>query len=144
MEKLILVAVYDMLRFKGEQHLYLKSKNYLGVYYTEPIYDLYSISKNYGGVVKNGNTSILTEIYSITENDLLNLDYFYGINVLNYTPIYNKKIIQTSYGECVIYLYNKSIIGKPKIESGDYIKWKENLKKEITIEEKFTSRHSIE
>lgn len=145
MEKLILIAVYDALRLYGsENKIYLDKADYLGIFYTEPIYDLYSISKNYGGIVENGSTSILTEIYLIDEDDLSYLDYVHGMKTVGYNSMYKKKIIQTSYGECLIYIYDKPINGKPRIESGDYIEWKENIKKEIKTTEEFSSRHGIE
>jgi len=145
MEKLILIAVYDSLRLEGsEGYIYLDKKQYLGIYYTEPIYDLYSINKTYGGIVKNGNTSVLTEIYLIDETDLSYLEFFYGMVVTGYNSLYKQETIQTPYGECLLYIYDRPVTGKPKIESGDYIKWKENIKKEIKTTEEFTSRHGIE
>ena len=147
MEKLIQVAVYDALRMDGSENLiYLDEAEYQGIYYTEPIYDLYSTSKNYAGLVKNGNTSVLLEIYTIDENILLHLDYFHGLATTSYMSPYTKETIKTSYGECTIYMYDRPTIGKPKIDSGDYISWKENLKKMIKQQEEkeFSSRHSIE
>lgn len=145
MEELILIAVYDSLREEGSENwAYLEKKQYLGIYYTEPIYDLYSINRNYGGIVENGNTSVLTEIYSITEADLTHIEYFYGIDITGYKALYKQTTIQTPYGECFLYIYDKPVIGKPKIDSGDYIKFKENLRKEMKKTEELTSRYGME
>lgn len=145
MQEKILIAVYDSLCQDGENwEYYLDLSEYVGTYYTEPIYNLFSISKEYGGLTKDGNTSVKLELYYIDEYTLKLLEHYYGENTINSKNPYGKDIISTSYGDCFIWFYNGNVSGKPLIESGDYIKFKEYLKKEIKMTENLMSRHGME
>lgn len=133
MEERILVGVYDDLRQEGDSYkIFMSEANYLGTYYTEPEYELYSLSKKYPGLKQGGSTSILLEIFEVNKETLKNIDYYEGCNDLDaYMNIYNKIEIDTPFGPCIIYEYNRVIVNKPRIESGDWFKFKRDVKKDF-------------
>lgn len=129
----ILVGLYDELRQDGNSYSgYMESATYLGTYYTEPEYSLYSISRNYPGLKLGGSTSILLEIFEIDKVTLKNIDLYEGCSEVDpYLNIYNKIEIETPFGTCFVYEYNRIIINKPRIESGDWFRHKKDVKKQL-------------
>jgi gamma-glutamylcyclotransferase (GGCT)/AIG2-like uncharacterized protein YtfP len=133
----ILLAVYDHLRRDGNEHkTYMEDAKYLGTWYTDPEYDLYSTQVNYPGLVKEGSTSILLEIFEVDAATIKNCDYFEGYNEYNYMCTFKRETIETPFGNSFIYIYNKPIIGKPNIESGDWLKYKKEIKQKLLTEKK--------
>lgn len=136
-EKRILIAVCDTLRKGGSQYrsVLLDAKNdteYLGVYFSEPIYDIYHIHKNSVGLVVNGSTSIKFEVYEINESEIDNIDYNYDIglyDMFQYSTDFERRKIKTSYGDAYTYFWTGNIKIKPKIDSGDYIEYDQAIHK---------------
>lgn len=133
-ENRILIGVYDGLREGGEAHYpYMNGAKYVGTYYTEPEYSLYHLSRDWPGLKTNGSTSILLEIYEVSHDSLKNIDYYEGFNMLDpYLNIYTRISIDTPFGKCFIYEHNRLNANKPLIECGDWLKYKKNLKNEVS------------
>jgi len=133
MEEKILVGLYDDIRQDGHSHgVFMGTAKYLGTFYTEPEYSLYSLSKKYPGLKLGGSTSILLEIFEVDKETLRNIDYYEGYSEIDpYLNIYNRIDIDTPFGPCYIYEYNRVIVNKPRIESGDWFRFKQDIKKKI-------------
>ena len=128
-----LVGVYDDLRQEGDAYkIYMGDANYLGTFYTEPEFDLYSLSRKYPGLVKDGSTSILLEVFEVNDITLFGMDYYEGCSEFDpYMNIYNRIEIDSPWGPCFIYEYNRVIINKPRIDSGDWFRFKREVKKKF-------------
>jgi gamma-glutamylcyclotransferase (GGCT)/AIG2-like uncharacterized protein YtfP len=133
MEERILVGLYDGLRQGGRSYeVFMSEATYIGTYYTEPEYSLYSLTKEYPGLKSGGSTSILLEIFEVNKETLKNIDYYEGYSEIDpYLNIYNREEIETPFGLCFIYEYNRIIVNKPMIDSGDWFKFKRDVKKNI-------------
>jgi gamma-glutamylcyclotransferase (GGCT)/AIG2-like uncharacterized protein YtfP len=133
-EEKFLIGVYDHLRRDGEANdMYLHDAKYIGTYYTDPDFDLYALSPAYPGLRKGGSTSVLLEIFEVTEDDIKIADYYEGFS--EFAPsqsIFDRIEIDTPFGPCYVYEYSKIISGKPLIESGDWFQHKASIKKEIS------------
>jgi len=133
MEQKFLLGVYDHLRRGGEaNYTYMSGATYLGTYYTEPDYDLYHLSSEYPGLRCEGSTSILLEIFEVTDEILKTTDFYEGTNPFApHQNIFNRIEIDTPYGPCFIYEYSKALVSKPKIETGDWFKYRKSLRQRI-------------
>jgi gamma-glutamylcyclotransferase (GGCT)/AIG2-like uncharacterized protein YtfP len=126
-----LVAVYGSLRKGLHNHGVLANSELLGMFDSDPIYDMYSVCGSYPGILKDGNTSIKMEVYLVNSEVSKNLDQLEG-----YRPghehfnHYNKIEIQTPFGKANTYLYNRTAKGLEKVESGDWFSYKTNKLKE--------------
>lgn len=125
MNKKILVAVYGSLRQGLHNHKLLESSNYLGDFNTEPIYSLYSLG-SFPGLKENGNTSVVMEVYEVTEAVARNVD-----SLESYTPggnntFYDKISIETPWGTASVYTYVNELPQSSLVESGDWKEFKEN------------------
>jgi len=123
----MLVAVYGSLR-KGlsNYNYYLKTSKYVGSFESEPIYTLKSLEA-FPALLKEGETSVVMEIFRINQDTLDALDKLegtYGIDDKN--NFYNREMIETPYGEAFVYFYNSAedIKDARIVRSGD---WKEYL-----------------
>lgn len=132
MEKRFLIAVYGCLRKGLNMHGNLSSDSiYIGNYDTEPIYDMYSI-KSFPGVVKNGNTSIRMEVYEVSEKTLDHIDGLEGVSSIHDDlSLFIKELIETPYGDAYLYIYNEDIKNKVKVDCGDWLQFKTEIKKMI-------------
>ena len=120
----ILVAVYGTLRKESGNHRILSSSptaQFVGMHVTEPKYTMYSLG-GFPGVKENGETAIITEIYSVEDEfTKRRLDALEG-----YTPgnednnFYNKVKINTEFGEAEMYIYNYTVNEDRIISSGDW------------------------
>ena len=133
MEERILVGVYDGLRkFCKSHYPYMEGATYLGTYYTEPDYTMYYLSPEYPGVKLDGSESILLEIYEVTKDILHNIDYFEGVcSTQKFMNIYNRVNIDTPFGPTWIYEYNRVVVNRPKIYSGDWLRYKIEIGKSV-------------
>lgn len=121
------VAVYGTLKKKESNHEhYLSKAKYVGEYETEPIYNFYSIDDQFPGITLNGNTSIVMEVYEVTNDQLNEIDILEGYTQNNKdNNHYNRIEINTPYGKAFTYIYNRSINGLSKIL--EYNDWKEYI-----------------
>ena len=128
MKETVLVGVYDSLRKVGKYHnAYMRNAEYLGVYYTEPEFTLYSLAREFPGLRRGGSTSVLLEIYRITREELKNMDFLQCSGNDDSVNLYNRVEIDTPFGECYIYEYTKIIMNKPRIESGDWFQYRKQI-----------------
>jgi gamma-glutamylcyclotransferase (GGCT)/AIG2-like uncharacterized protein YtfP len=124
-----LVAVYGSLRKGLSNHSLLVDSEYVGEYATEPIYDMYSVSGSFPGLVMHGSTSIHMEVYSVTEVVAGRLDRLEGYRVGEESNNhYNKVEIDTPFGKASLYIYNHSTKSMVKVESGNWASFKEYVK----------------
>jgi gamma-glutamylaminecyclotransferase len=125
------VAVYGSLRKGLSNHRLLEQSKFLGTFETPPEYSMYSIGLAFPGLKSNGSTSIVMEVYEVDEYTLGRLDmlegYRKGAEDSNH---YNKKTMQSPFGEVAWYEYNKPITDKIKVEEGDWTEFK-NLHKNL-------------
>lgn len=124
-----LVAVYGSLRKGLHNHSLLADSEYIGEYTTEPIYDMYSVSGSYPGLVLHGSTSIHMDVYSVTEQVAKNLDRLEGYKAGEESSNhYNKITVDTPFGKAGLYIYNYSTKSMVKVESGNWVSFKEYVK----------------
>lgn len=127
MEVTYLLAVYGALRQQGVSNYLLSKAKYIGDFDTDLIYDMYSFI-SFPALIENGNTSIKMEVYEIDKDTLNTLnriqEYERGVKVENFFTMTN---IETPYGEALTSFYNGKISNKVKIESGDWIEFKQEL-----------------
>lgn len=109
-----LVFVYGTLR-KGEcNHSLLQNSEYLGMFETEPNYQLFNIG-SYPGVTE-GNCRVIGEVYRINDDTLKQLD------ILEDVPIeYIRESIETPYGSAWFYIYNGVSSLDETITSGNWV-----------------------
>ncbi|WP_375752397.1 gamma-glutamylcyclotransferase [Vibrio sp. HN007] len=109
-----LVFVYGTLR-KGEcNHHLLERSEYLGMYETEPNFQLFDLGQ-YPGLTEGGH-SIIGEIYRVDNETLAQLD------ILEDIPIeYRRESIETQFGQAWIYIYQQSATPEQVIESGNWL-----------------------
>lgn len=134
MEELHLIAVYGDLRKGCSSHNeILKHQTHIGDFDSEPSYSMYSFGL-FPALLNYGNTSIKMEVYAVTDNVLNRINqlqkYEKGREIDN---LYDLDTIETPYGEARIYYYNQHVAGKPMIESGDWVTFKEGIKHEMKL-----------
>lgn len=125
MDKKILVAVYGSLRQGLHNHRLLESSNYLGDFNTEPIYSLYSLG-SFPGLKENGNTSVVMEVYEVTEAVARNVDNLEGYTPNGNNTFYDKISIKTPWGTASVYTYVNELPQSSLVESGDWKEFKKN------------------
>lgn len=125
MDKKILVAVYGSLRQGLHNHRLLESSNYLGDFNTEPIYSLHSLG-SFPGLKENGNTSVVMEVYEVTEAVARNVDNLEGYTPGGNNTFYDKISIETPWGTASVYTYVNELKSSSLVESGDWKEFKEN------------------
>jgi gamma-glutamylcyclotransferase (GGCT)/AIG2-like uncharacterized protein YtfP len=127
----MLVAVYGSLRkglsnYKG----YLTKSVYLGKFDSEPVFTLKSLT-HYPALIRGGKTSVVMEVFRVTENTLNQLNILEGFyeekDKFNH---YNREIIKTPYGDAFVYLYNceERIKDATVVKSGDWVEFLANAK----------------
>lgn len=117
-----LVAVYGSLRKRLHNHNYfLQNAEYLGTFKTEPLYSLYSLG-SFPGLKLDGNTSVVMEVYAVTDNEAARIDGLEGYREgSNDNDFYDKVIIETPYGNAGVYVYVSDIDDKYLVKSGDWL-----------------------
>lgn len=125
--KKYLVAVYGSLRKTMHNHqYYLSSSEYKGTFSTEPEYTLHKIS-SFPGLKLNGNTSIVMEVYEVTEDILKNLNRLEGYRYGEPPTFYDRIEINTPWGKAYTYIYVSELNEESIVKSGD---WYEYMNKE--------------
>ena len=96
-------------------HRVIEDAKFLGEHVTAPEFTMISLS-SFPGVVENGETAIIGEVYEVTDAIFASLDRLEG-----YPSFYGRKQITTAYGNAWIYLLPKSYLTNySKIESGNW------------------------
>lgn len=95
---------------------YLMGAKYAGEYTTEPKYTMLNLG-NYPGVVHNGTTSIMGEVWEIDAEALMNIDVAEG-----YPEFYDRELIDTEYGQAWMYFLSERYQDHyPEIKSGIWL-----------------------
>ena len=116
----MLIAVYGSLRKGFYNHSIIEDSVYLGRFDSLPEYNMYDLG-SYPGLTKNGETSIVLEVYRVDQKILSNVDRLEGYNILNEDRShYIRNIIDTPYGNAYIYIYAHSVTGYPQVIEGDW------------------------
>jgi len=117
------IFVYGTLLKGCSNHPYFLSEaKKLGSHTTEPEFTMLHLG-GFPGVVANGNTAIVGEVYEVTEQQLEGIDHLEGYNSENpQFGLYNKKQINTPWGPAWIYIYNarRDISDSQIIHSGSW------------------------
>lgn len=116
-----LVAVYGSLRKDLHNHGLLEDAKYLGEFNTPPEYNLYDLG-SFPGLKENGNTSVIMEVYEVTDAQAHRIDRLEGYTPGQKATFYDKVPISTPYGKASVYTYVPFISEDRLVESGD---WKE-------------------
>ena len=117
-----LVAVYGSLRKFGHNHNnYLGEAEYVGEFWSKPLYSLYSLG-SYPGLKEDGLTSVLMEVYKVTEEESQSIDYLEGYTEGGRNSFYDKTVVETPFGEASVYIYQPEVLARELVKSGD---WKE-------------------
>jgi len=116
-----LIAVYGTLRKGcGNHEHFLKDAEFMGAFKSEPIYNMYSLG-GFPGLKENGDTSIVLEVYSVTEYEAKKVDGLEGYHEGRTPTFYDKKYIDTPWGNAGLYIFVGDIPESRKIESGDWM-----------------------
>lgn len=118
MKNKIKVAVYGSLRKGLHNHSYLKNAKYIGSYYSLPEYTLYSLG-SYPGLKLNGSTSVMFEVYEVTQDEAKDIDSLEGVDY----ELYVKQSVTTPYGKCCLYIYNKNVDNKEVVKHGNWFEY---------------------
>lgn len=114
-----LVCVYGTLKEGFGNHRLLRDSEKLGEFKTNPVFTMLHLG-GFPGIIEKGETEITCEIYKVVDDNILtSLDRLEG-----YPTFYNRKTIDTPWGEAWIYYlddseynYNRGIV-----ESGCWTK----------------------
>ena len=119
-----LVFVYGSLlgpsnRETGEgafgNHRVIEGAKFLGEHITDTAYHFVNLG-SFPGVIENGGTSIVGEVYEVTDEIFTRLDMLEG-----YPTFYGRKQIKTAYGDAWIYLLPESYCNKyAQVTSGNW------------------------
>lgn len=119
----ILVGVYGSLREGLSNHKILGNSKLVGTFQTLPEFSMYDLG-SYPAIINKGNTSISVEVYEVAEHTLEKLDCLEGYYSFNSaTNHYNRRKIDSPYGEIYVYLYNdvlENLNLQKIVESGDW------------------------
>lgn len=123
--KKYLVGVYGSLRQGMSNHqYYLSDSTYKGTFTTEPEYTLHSLSL-FPGLKKNGNYSVVMEVYEVDENTLSNLNRLEGYRYGEPATFYDRIEINTPWGKAFTYIYVNELSKESIVESGDWVAYKD-------------------
>ncbi|ATZ10408.1 gamma-glutamylcyclotransferase family protein [Erwinia amylovora] len=107
------IIVYGSLRRKQGNSHWMTNAQWLG---DHPIdgYALYNLG-HYPGVV-TGDGRVYCEVYRIDAATLGELDA-----LRTKGGEYRRELVSTPYGSAWLYVYQRSVLGKKRIESGDWL-----------------------
>jgi gamma-glutamylcyclotransferase (GGCT)/AIG2-like uncharacterized protein YtfP len=109
-----LVFVYGTL-LQGECNSHwLNDARLYGPHHTQPLYSMLNLGE-YPGVIEQGASSIIGEVYQINAQQLAQLD-----RLEEYPTLYCREPITTPYGDAWIYLYRGGQKHQQMIYGGDW------------------------
>ncbi|MBT0717451.1 gamma-glutamylcyclotransferase [Rosenbergiella epipactidis] len=112
------IIVYGSLRRKQGNSHWMTNAQWLGDYQVEG-YELYNLG-HYPGVIP-GEGTIEGEVYRIDATTLGELDA-----LRTKGGEYKRQLVSTPYGSAWMYIYQRSVAGRPQIPSGDWLERSEN------------------
>ena len=108
------VFVYGTLLRGQVNHGLLADADFLGVHRTEPRFTLFLLGA-YPGLVASGSTAVLGEVYRVNDAGLRALD-----RLEDYPRLYDRKQVQTAYGNAWVYVYRGAVGDRPVVVAGDW------------------------
>lgn len=111
------IIVYGSLRRKQGNSHWMTHAQWLGDHQIEG-YELYSLG-HYPGVI-TGEGTVYCEVYRIDASILAELDA-----LRTKGEEYKRFLIQTPFGSAWLYVYQRSVSGRQRIMSGDWLKREE-------------------
>jgi len=112
------IIVYGSLRRKQGNSHWMTNAQWLGDYQVEG-YELYNLG-HYPGVIP-GKGTIEGEVYRIDATTLGELDA-----LRTKGGEYKRQLVSTPYGSAWMYIYQRSVAGRPQIPNGDWLERSEN------------------
>ncbi|RWR02897.1 gamma-glutamylcyclotransferase [[Pantoea] beijingensis] len=107
------IIVYGSLRRKQGNSHWMTNAQWLGDHQIEG-YELYSLG-HYPGIVR-GEGQVYCEVYRVDASTMAELDA-----LRTKGGEYKRELLQTPYGTAWIYVYQRSIDGRQRIDSGDWL-----------------------
>ena len=111
-----LMFVYGTLRKGQRNHDWLGNAAVVGTCTTLPRFTLVDAG-GFPGVIEPGEQSIVGEVYQISTHVLYDLDELEG-----YPQLFDRRMIDTKFGSCWIYIYLQPHGFEPKVMSGDWLR----------------------
>ena len=116
----VLLAVYGTLKEGRGNHPVLGNSELLGTHVTEPNYTMWSLG-GFPAVSLNGNTPITTEIFKVTDEEVLRdvnrLEGFKGVKD-DERNWYDTHTIETPYGNAEMYYFKTPPSHLRAVENG--------------------------
>lgn len=134
-EKKRIIAVYGTLRLGQGNYRYLldnEESKHLGTTVVDDHLTL--IDYAHGGFPalvqhESGNTPVVVDVFEVSEAIGKRVDSLEGYRESDtYHHFYDRKEIDTEFGKALIYVMGEDILDLPKIESGDWVKYKQELR----------------
>ncbi|MHA2366496.1 MAG: gamma-glutamylcyclotransferase family protein [Candidatus Hodarchaeales archaeon] len=122
MSKNKLIAVFGSLRKGLGNHPLIENEEYIGTCRTKDKFSMFSYGA-FPGLSLQERTNITIEVYNPTTNGIMDrLDRLEG-----YPTFYNRKVIETDFGDAWIYFNeNQDISDDNTIKSGDWFNFLKN------------------
>lgn len=108
------VFVYGSLKKGFQNHSLLKESKFIGNAEISG-YKMYNLGYFPGIVESDAKNIVKGEIYKIDKNVETRLDYLEGI-----PHLYRKEYINTEFGVCIVYVYNRDVSMDEIINSGEW------------------------
>ena len=140
MEERYLVGFYGDYKKGTREHIEItkhgSSTKFIGFYDTEPEFSLYELNNTLeSALLKNGNNSVLMEVYEINKTTLDNLDMVLGYD--SHLPdicYYVREKINSPFGDIYVYIWNDKIKQDDTlIRDGDWLDYKQNQRKKCIM-----------
>jgi gamma-glutamylcyclotransferase (GGCT)/AIG2-like uncharacterized protein YtfP len=97
-------------------HRLLEDEEFVGQCLSEPHFTMHSLG-GFPGVVENGSTAIVGEVFSVAAEAWKNVEYLEG-----YPDFYDRITVHTEFGEAEMYvLKDTEYQTAPVIEGGDWL-----------------------
>lgn len=81
---------------------------------------------------EDGNTPIVVDIFEVSDKVAANVDRLEGYDESEAEHrFYDRMEVDTEFGKALIYFMDESALNRPKIESGDWIKYLKNQYEEV-------------
>ena len=137
-----LIAVYGTLRLdEGNWRWYLNNdqSKHLG---TTKVDNNFTLVDYTGGgfpaIVHHpeGNTPVVVDVFEVTEEIAQRVDRLEGYDESRggYQGFYDRMTVETEFGDADIYFMKEDALNRPKIDSGDWVKYLEENYRNVKVE----------
>lgn len=119
MSEFMLVAVYGTLKRGMTNHRLLEEARYVGsdLLTSITLYDL----GDYPAALLESSEGIQVEVYEVSDAQIADLDRLEEIDPRNPDAgLYSRCICQTRHGNAWIYIYNRAVDGRARIDNGSW------------------------